>query len=183
MNLAQINFNKNEENGFTYSILSALQASHHGQLSEWPDFSKMDETAHTLENLKYWKLWAGEHLEYLKDRITLFGMPCRKDGIDGSAHILKDRGYIFVFNPWPGEAKWGSIPLNEMIGLESGERFAIAEISTRTAKPLGVYGRGDTLLVSIPAKTALLLEVMPTTAPAQHASVPKDVKAQMAFTK
>jgi|GEM_PF-1215333 len=183
MNLAQINFEKNEPNGFTYSMLSALQASHHGQLNEWPKFEDRAGAERVFADLKYWKQWAGEHLEFLNDRVTLFGMPCRKDGIDGSAHMRGDRGYIFVFNPWPGEAKWGSIPLNAMLGLERGGRFAIDEISTKTPQRMAVAQRGDTFVFRIPAKTALLFEVRPTGEPVRLPQAPADAKIQPAFVK
>jgi hypothetical protein len=183
LNLAQINFEKNEANGFQYSMLSALQASHHGQLNEWPLLDSKADPKHVFDDLKYWKQWAGEHMDYLSDRVTLFGMPCRKDGIDGSAHILRDDGYIFVFNPWPGEAKWGSIPLDGMIGLERGERFSVDEISTKTPKRLAVVKRGDAFVFSIPAKTALLFAVKPTGEPVRLAEAPQDAKVQPAFVR
>jgi hypothetical protein len=183
MNLAQINFDGNEPNGERYSILSALSGSHHGQLNEWIDLKDKAGSARKLEELAYWKRWAGEHLDYLDDRVTLFGMPARKDGIDGSAHILGDRGFVFVFNPWPGAEKWGAVLLGSLIGLEKGERFAVTEIGSRAPRKVGVYRRGDALVFPIAAKTALLFEVEPTEEPLSAPPIPAGVTPQPAFGK
>jgi hypothetical protein len=184
LNLAQINFEGNETNGFTYSMLSALQGSRHGQLNEWPSFADGDRTRAKLEELAAWKRWAGEHLDFLGDRITLFGMPCRKDGIDGSAHIRGDRGYLFVFNPWPGPARWGSIPLDAMIGLQGSGPYRIDEISSRQPRPMGVVRGGDAFVFSVPPRGALLFELRPTReAPTPAPVPPRDAVVQPAFTR
>lgn len=122
-------------------------------------------------------------MDYLNDRVTLFGMPCRKQGIDGSAHILWDGGYIFVFNSWPGEAKCGLIPLDGKIGSEDRERFSIDEISTKTPVRLALGKRGDYFVFQIPAQTALLFAIKPTGEPVRLAEAPHDAKAQPAFVR
>jgi len=130
--------------------------------------------------LRRWKAWATDNMQYLRDRVDLFGQPCRQGGIDGSAHIIDDRGFIFVFNPWP-EEKWGSIPLIDLIGLKAGQRFSLDEISTGQAIRLAVHDKGDDFTFSIAAKSAMLIELKPTTTQLSPAQSPTDVKIQPAF--
>jgi len=179
MNLAQIYFN--QPNGHLYSILSALSASTGATLNDWIPFKTDEEADRIFGPLRKWKAWATERLPYLKDRIDLFGQPCRKDGIDGTAHIIGDRGFIFVFNPWP-ETHWGSIPLNDMIGLTKGARFSFDEISGDKARRLGVYAKGDKFVFSIKPKTALLIELKSTKEPISEMSLPAGVEPQEAFS-
>jgi len=171
LNLVQINF-KRDGNGHLYSILSALQASTHGQLSEFQTLTNDGEADQVFKDLRYWKDWANMHMEYLEDRVDLFGQPCRKDGIDGSAHIIENRGYLFVFNPCPGKEKWGSIPLDELIGIETNSRFSLDEISSGIPKRIGVYRKGDSFSFPVPAKSALLIELKPTTEPLSRIKPP-----------
>jgi hypothetical protein len=67
-------------------------------------------------------------------------LECRKDGIDGTAHVLGDRGYFFVFNPW-GQIHWGSITLDDTIGLQKSGNYAFSEISGEQPRRLGVCGK------------------------------------------
>ncbi len=103
LNLAHINFAK-EANGALYSILSCLSASTHASTADWTDFTTDAEADEIYGVLRQWKAWASDHLDYLRDRIDLFGQPCREGGIDGTAHIIRDRGFIFAFNPWSEES-------------------------------------------------------------------------------
>jgi len=179
MNLAQVNFQK-EANGHLYSIMSCLGSGTSASLTDWKAFSTQAEADTIFATLRTWKLWATSNLAYLKDRIDLFGMPCRKDGIDGTAHIVGDRGFVFVFNPSAGVC-YGSIPLTEMIGLTSGSRFSIDEISTGTRKRLGVYATNDDVVFQIQPKSALLYELRPSAENLAPASVPVGVTVQPAF--
>lgn len=180
MNLAQIYFS--QPNGHTYSILSALSASTGATLNDWISFSTDDEADRIFGQLRKWKAWATENKAYLKDRVDLFGQPCRQDGIDGTAHIIGDRGFIFVFNPWP-DKHWGSIPLNEMIGLTKGKRFTLSEISTNAPRQLGIYKLGDEYVFSIEPKTAMLIELKTTKETACITTLPAGVRVQNAFSR
>ena len=179
MNMAQINFNK-EANGHVYSILSSLNASTHGSLTDWIDFDSQEEADTCFADLRRWKFWATDHIEYLQDRVDLFGQPCREGGIDGSSHIIEDRGFIFVFNPW-SENKWGSIPLNDLIGLKTDQRCSLDEISTGQTIRLAVHNKGDDFIFSIAAKSAMLIELKPTSDDLISTQYPPDIEIQPAF--
>ena len=181
LNLAQINFTK-ETNGSLYSILSCLSASTHASLADWQEFKTDAEADRVFELMRKWKAWATANLAYLRDRIDLFGQPCRKGGIDGTAHIVGERGFLFVFNPWPRD-QYGSVPLSEMIGLVKGSRWSIDEISSGTTTRKGVCSRGESFVFSIPGKTALLFELKPSTEKPSRPKAPKGVLVQAAFEK
>ena len=85
-----------------------------------------------------------------------------------------------MFNPWP-EEKWASIPLNDLIGLKAGQRFSLDEITTDQTTGLAVHNKGDDFVFSIAAKSAMLIELKPTTAQLSPAQSPPDVEIQPAF--
>ena len=199
MNMAQINFTeegtwpgtspvKRKETDIPlrephlYSILSALNASTHGSLADWVDFDTAEQADDVFALLRKWKAWASDHMAFLRDRIDLFGQPCRRGGIDGTAHIMGDRGYIFVFNPWT-EQKWGSVPLDGMIGLEKGRHFALDEISSGQRRRLGVCEWGEEFVFSIPPKSAVLIDVQPSSEDLQCVAPPAGVEVQPAFNR
>jgi len=179
MNLAQIYFR--QPNGHIYSILSALSASTGATLNDWIPFKTEKEADRVFGSLRKWTAWATRNQSFLKDRIDLFGQPCRQDGIDGTAHIIGDKGFVFVFNPWP-DKHWGSITLDEMIGLTKGARLALDEISGSTPRRLGVYDRGDDFVFPIEPRTAMLIELKGTEEPVSRIALPGGVKPQRAFS-
>ncbi len=181
MDLAQMNFKK-EANGHVYSLLSCLSASTHASLADWIPFDTDAQADEIFGPMRKWKAWGTQHMAYLKDRVDLFGQPCRKNGIDGTAHVVGDRGYIFVFNP-SSEMHWGSIPLNEMIGLHKAGRYSFDEISGDQARRLGVYAKGDDFAFSIPAKSAMLIEMLPSKDGLSRAQIPAGTVVQPAFSK
>jgi len=181
MNLAQMNISK-EKNGHLYSLLSCLSASSHASLTDWIPFETDAQADEIFGLMRRWKKWASGHLAYLNDRVDLFGQPCRKDGIDGTAHIIGDRGYVFVFNP-SNETHWGSIPLGELIGLSKGSRYSFDDITGDKPRRTGVYASGDSFVFPISAKSALLIEVLPTRENLSRPEAPAGTAIQPAFAK
>ncbi|NLP04951.1 hypothetical protein GX411_03225, partial [Candidatus Fermentibacteria bacterium] len=161
MNMAQMNFAK-EGNGHLYSLLSCLSASTHASLCDWVQFDTPEQGREIFAPMRRWKDWATRNMQYLEDRIDLFGMPCREGGIDGTAHIVGDRGFIFVFNP-TDKVRYGSITLTETIGIRKGSRFAIDEISTGSARRAGVRQKASRFTFEMAPKSAMLFELKPTT--------------------
>ena len=181
MNMAQINLKK-EKNGYLYSLLSCMSASTHASLCDWAEFNSDNEADEIFHLMRQWKVWASKNITYLKDRIDIFGQPCRKGGIDGTVHIIGDEGFIFVFNPHT-DAHWGSIPLTDMIGLNKGSKFELFEISSGIPKPVGVYAKGDNFIFEIAPKSAMLLELKPTEKQLNKTAAPEGIKIQQAFSK
>ena len=180
MDLAQINFK--DDDGHLYSILSCLSASTHASLTDWVPFQKDSEADTIFALMRQWKAWATKNLDYLKDRVDIFGQPCRKNGIDGTAHIKGDKGFIFIFNP-TSDTHQGNIPLTKLIGLTTGSRFELSEISSGKSIPIGVYEKGDNFVFPIAAKSAIVIELKPTTRQTDRLAIAVSTKVQQAFNK
>ena len=178
-NMAQIYFGRDQKRHL-YSLFSCLNASTHASLCDWTPFTTQEEADKVFGPMRTWKKWASDNIEYLKECIDLFGQPCRKDGIDGTAHVIGDRGFIFVFNP-NADAHWGSIPLDEQIGLKKGSRYSLDEISTGTNKRMGVYNKGGQFVFQIEPNSAILIQIKPTNERVSKTNVPADVQVQPAF--
>jgi hypothetical protein len=180
MNLAQINFK--DGNGHLYSILSCMSASIHASLTDWVPFQKDSEADTIFALIREWKVWATKNLAYLTHRVDIFGQPCRKQGIDGTAHIKGDKGFIFIFNP-TSDIHQGSIPLTKLIGLTSGSRFELSEISSGKSIPMGVYEKGDDFVFPIAPRSAIVIELKPTTRQTDRPDIAVSTKVQQAFNK
>ncbi len=115
--------------------------------------------------VRHWIGWANRNIKYLRVRKDLFGEPAI-GRVDGYAHIIKDRGFIFCFNPnhRPIAVKF---PLDEWIGLTEGKTFLIKELYPREGlvhavdhdRGLAVYGRDVTL--NVPPQGVQILEIAP----------------------
>jgi hypothetical protein len=112
-----------------------------------------------------WIDWADRNIKYLRVRKDLFGEPAI-GRVDGYAHIVGDRGFIFLFNP-NHRTIAAKIPLNEWIGLTEGKSFLVKELYPREGrvhfvdhdKGCAVYGRDLTL--NVPPQGVQILEIVP----------------------
>ena len=118
-----------------------------------------------VEFVHRWIGWANRNINYLRVRKDLFGEPAI-GRVDGYAHIIKDRGFIFLFNP-NHRTIAVKFPLNEWIGLTEGKTFLIRELYPREGRVhfvdhdrgLAVYGREVTL--NVPPQGVQILEITP----------------------
>ena len=163
-NLAQLFLDRHEDEDWHYSLMSCLASGVRrifvmdlpiygtvnapakgeaagnpgvlapGERSIW--FS-MDEVAPELVR---WPQWA-TNLDYLMVKHNLYGQPCREQGIDGSAHIVDDRGYLFLFNPWR-KPHAGQITLDERIRLTKGQQFRVDMLYPTEGPSLGGCSSG-----------------------------------------
>ena len=120
------------------------------------------------EDVKFvrkWVDWANRNIKYLRVRKDLFGEPAI-GRVDGYAHVIKDRGFIFLFNP-NHRTIAARIPLDEWIGLTGGKTFLLRELYPREGrvhfvdhdKGRAVYGREVTL--NVPPQGVQILEIVP----------------------
>lgn len=166
---------------YRYGLMSALSAGVDlGFMVQLPKFQSEVEKQTYLAFLMKWKNWASENLAYLKVKRDIFGQPLRKDGIDGNAHILNDRGFIFVFNPTETR-HIGRVPLDDRIQLRSGKAFGAKLIYPESGEGLGSYQYGQQLLIDMPPGTCKLVEVAPHEGEWTAAVVPEGADIQNAF--
>jgi hypothetical protein len=136
-----------------YIMLSALSSSPN-QTYYLP--SQAGIPAEDKAEIRKWLDWGRENIDYIMVRTDLPDWPAAGK-VDGSAHILHDGGYVFLFNPNP-EALDGTFSLDESIGLVAGERFRVSSVhpagQTRTN-----LARGQKVSWSIPMESAVVLEI------------------------
>jgi len=137
-----------------YILLSALSSSpnQHYYLptkTGMPDADKAE--------LRKWLDWGRKNIAYLQVRKDLPDWPA-PGKVDGSAHIVGDRGLVFLFNP-NKTALCGEFPITEeAIGLKGEGTFSIAQEHpapgrTQTARA------GETIRWEVPAQTAVVLRI------------------------
>ncbi len=104
-----------------YVMLSALSCSPN-QLYYLP--TKAGIPANDKAAIRKWLDWGQQQIGYLKVRKDLLQWP-EAGKVDGSAHIIGDRGLIFLFNPNPTPVR-GRFRLDEeSVGLTRGTRFDV----------------------------------------------------------
>jgi hypothetical protein len=142
------------EGHLDYLMLSALSCSPN-LLLYLP--TKTGIPAKDKAEIRHWLDWGRENIAYLRVRKDLFDWP-GKGKVDGSAHLVGDRGLVFLFNPNEKPMAGEFALTEESIGLSGTGEFSIAQEHpapgrTRTARA------GDTVRWEVPAGTALVLRV------------------------
>lgn len=176
---------------FQFNLMSTLSAASYCQIG--PGFKAL-AAKENQEFLKKWRGWAGSNLAYLNVKRDLFECPGYSP-VDGSAHIVNNRGYLFLFPGGfdmkikPAKTVRASIPVNRWLGLKEapGAVYRITELYPRKGVELGFYRYGEEFLYDMPQDSAVLLSVEPAwrwRAPRHHAmSKPADqVTVVRAFT-
>ena len=154
--------------GYQYSFISSIAVGGWNNvvnmipgrdLEEAKSFSPKDRAW-----IRDWLKWTVEKKEYLRHTRTILDQPA-VGHVDGTAAIIGDRGYLFLFNPnykqMPAE-----LPLDGTIGLTTGERFLLREVYPQKGrllgKPnLGVWSRGDIVRLQLDGTSTTVLELIP----------------------
>jgi len=150
-----------------YLMLSALSCSPNLLLylptkTGIPDEDKVE--------IHKWLDWGRANVEHLLVRHDLFDWP-GKGKVDGSAHLLGNRGLIFLFNPGPFEqtAEFALTPestgFTGMVPVTMTQEYPAGE-RRETCQPRA------TVRWPVPPQTAMVLSVAP------HASVSRKHQAQ-----
>ena len=161
---------------FEWLLLRSISVSDHFML--WPDAVGI-----ATEDKAFWDKWlhwADENIRYLRVGRTLFrepwgdqivaslppalegSLPAPAAALHGSAHIIGDRGYLFLFNP-SHDVRVAEVPINSWIGLSEGKTFEIRTMHPSAGTTYGPYERGETLRIAVPARGSLVLEVRTAT--------------------
>ncbi|MHB8863268.1 MAG: hypothetical protein ACYC6N_12735 [Pirellulaceae bacterium] len=140
-----------------YILLSALSSSPN-QLYYLP--TKTGIPAADRAEIRHWLDWGRQHVEFLKVRKDLPDWPA-PGRVDGSAHLVDDRGLIFLFNSGQTPLSGEFVLTEEGVGLQrGGDFFQITQehpVSDRTQ----VAASGDTVRWEVPAETAVVLNLQP----------------------
>lgn len=115
-----------------------------------------------------WFDWVDSHIEYMRVLRPIIGYPAI-GRVDGTAAIIDDNGFIFLFNPNYRKMN-AQFRLDTSIGLKSGQTFIIKEIEPATGRLIGkpqagVWSYGDTVSIAMDGTTAMVLELQPAANP------------------
>ena len=148
---------------FSNSLLSTISVTSYAKFGEGFHGLALEENRTFL---KTWRTWATKYHDYLKVKRDLFDCPGFK-AIDGSAHIIDDRGFIFLFsNNYQGNAVRASIPMNRWIQLEENPQavYQIKEVYPNKGKVLATLRYGDQFLYDMAKDSAVVLSLEPAPA-------------------
>ena len=163
--------------GWRYSVLSSIAVAAWNNVLDYIPARDSAEYAHFAaadrEWLRAWLDFTVQHKEILRHTRTILGQPALGK-IDGTAAIVNDRGFVFLFNPdaqaltarVPLDASIGltaRVPLDASIGLSRTSRLLLRELHPLPGRT-HVLTRGDTLSVMLDGASALVLEVAPAPA-------------------
>src|SRR5208282_5938860 len=106
--------------------------------------------------------WTVAHKDFLRNKRTILGQPAI-DRVDGTASIIGDHGYLFLFNPnYKGLS--AHFRLDSSIGLGEGKQFLLRELYPSEGRLIGkpgagVWNYGDDVEVKLDGTSATVLEL------------------------
>ena len=109
--------------------------------------------------IRKWLDWGRKNVDYLKVRKDLPDWPA-PGKVDGSAHLLGDRGLIFLFNPNKGDLRGEFALTGESIGLTREGSFKVTQEYPQSDQT-AVVRSGDTVHWSVPMESAAVLRLEP----------------------
>jgi len=154
--------------GYKYSFISSIATGGWNNVvdmipardtAEAKDFSEDDKAW-----IRGWLDWTAKNKEYLRHTRTILDQPAMGH-VDGTASIVGDRGYLFLFNP-----NYKQLPaefsLDQTIGVTRGAKFLLREVYPDNGRLIGkpaagVWNRGDAVELSLDGTSATVLEVIP----------------------
>lgn len=150
--------------GWKYSLLSSISTAPFNHvvnyipardINEYNAFSESDKAF-----FNYWLDFTDKNIDYLRYLKPILGQPM-VGKCDGTSAIIKDNGYIFVFNPNYRELK-ASICLDRSIGLTSGKTFILKEIFPANEEvQQGFLSYGEKIEMSMPGISVKVFEIEP----------------------
>lgn len=154
--------------GYRYSFLSSIAAGGWNNVVNMIPARDTEEAKHFSAQdkawIRGWLDWTVQHKEYLRHTRTILEQPAL-GYVDGTAAIVGDRGYLFLFNP-----NYKQLPaefsLDGTIGLSKGEKFLLREVFPQKGRLLGkpgagAWSRGDAVRLDLDGTSATVLEVIP----------------------
>ncbi len=156
--------------GWRYSLLSSIAVAGWNNVidmipardsAEYADFSPRDAGF-----FRHWLAWTVAHRELLRHTRTIIGQPAM-GRVDGTAAIMNDSGYVFLFNP-NQRRMTAEFALDSALGLAAGPVPAIElrEVypreGMRIEKPgIGLWRYGDRVSLPMDGASAVVLQVRP----------------------
>ena len=109
--------------------------------------------------IKKWLDWGRANIQYIMVRKDLPDWPA-PGKVDGSAHIVGQRGFVFLFNPNMNSQQGRFALSDESIGLKSAGAYRISQYYPPTERATTMrYGK--TAHWDVPGQSAVILDVQP----------------------
>ncbi len=156
--------------GWRYSLLSSIAIAGWNNVidmipardsAEYADFSSEDAGF-----FRHWLDWTVAHRELLRHTRTIIGQPAL-GRVDGTAAIMGDSGYVFLFNP-NARRMTAEFTLDSTLGFAAGRgpalelREVYPREGMRIGKPgVGLWRYGDRVSIPMDGASAVVLEVRP----------------------
>ena len=141
-----------------YILLSALSSAPN-QLLYLP--TKSGIPAADKAEIRKWLDWGRKNIEYLKVRKDLPDWPA-KDKVDGSAHVVEDRGVICLFNPSKSPLEGRFALTAEEIGLAARGTFRVMQEYPPSDRQVKAAA-GEVVSWPVPGETVAILRLEPLT--------------------
>jgi hypothetical protein len=154
--------------GYRYSFISSIATAGWNNVVDMIPARDPEEARHfSAEDktwIRNWLAWTTKNKEYLLHTRTILQQPALGN-VDGTAAILGDRGFLFLFNP-----NYKQLPaefaLDETIGVTKGEKFLLKEIYPENGRLLGkpgagAWSRGDLVHLTLDGTSATVFELIP----------------------
>ncbi|MEN6311252.1 MAG: hypothetical protein ABFD80_06900, partial [Acidobacteriota bacterium] len=157
--------------GWKYSLLSSIATAPFNHVLDFIPARDAAEFKAFPEDdkawFKRWLDWTEENARYLRALRPIIGPPM-VGRADGTAAIVEDRGFIFLFNPNPGRLD-ARFRLDASIGLVKGDAFILREIHPEegrliAAEPDVLWKAGSEVVLPLDGREALILEIFPAPA-------------------
>jgi hypothetical protein len=157
--------------GWRYSVLSSIATGGWNNVLNMIPARDVEENRHFSEGdrrwFRSWIDWTEQHREFLRHTRTIMGQPALGKA-DGTAAIIADRGYIFLFNP-NGRRLDANFTLDSSIGLSATGMFVLKELYPLEGRLVGKPGSGlwsaaDRVSLPLDGASAVVLELQPAAA-------------------
>ena len=154
--------------GYRYSFISSIATAGWNNVVDMIPARDPEEFKHFSAKdkawIRGWLDWTVKNKEYLRHTRTILQQPAIGN-VDGTAAILGDRGYLFLFNP-----NYRQLPaqfsLDDSIGLAKSDKFLLKELYPQNGvlfgKPgSGAWSRGDAVQLTLDGTSATVFELVP----------------------
>lgn len=150
--------------GWKYSLLSSISTAPFNHVVNYIPARDINESNSFSNSDKaffnYWLDFTDKNVNYLRNIKPILGQPMIGK-CDGTSAIIKDNGYIFVFNPNYRELT-ADISLDNSIGLTSGKSFILKEIYPGNGViQKGILSYGEKVELSMPGISAKVFKIEP----------------------
>ena len=154
--------------GYQYSFISSIATGGWNNVVDMIPARDPEEarlfSAEDKAWIRNWLEWTAKNKKYLLHTRTILGQPALGH-VDGTAAVVEDRGYIFLFNP-----NYKQLPaefsLDETIGVNKGGKFLLKEVFPESGRLVGkpgagVWSRGDIVHLVLDGTSATVFELSP----------------------